>query len=297
MVLLSHFALADAQRTPHSHPGRRKPLRCRRRCRARPATSTPSSRRRRSGSGSKTSSWKGTDQRPAPAPELPPLNLPAQRPAHRGPTPSLRPAAPRRRRRMLKERQKEDSMYGDKEKFVTAAYKKKLEEARRGSPRPPSPGQRPLPVARGRLRGWIFERAALERGLAEAFSVAGRGPTLTRVAAPSPSLPFPCAGRKVARGGEAPRGDRGGERRDEAGRPERVLLQPAQPQRGVRVRLAFSFFGRRCVHFSPQANGRGTCVNIGCAAPIRGSQGESRACSRNCSSGCGGGGSGPARGD
>ena len=31
-------------------------------------------------------------------------------------------------RRLLKERQKEDHLYGDKEKFVTAAYKKKLEE-------------------------------------------------------------------------------------------------------------------------------------------------------------------------
>ena len=31
-------------------------------------------------------------------------------------------------RRLLKERQKEDHLYGDKEKFVTAAYKKKLEK-------------------------------------------------------------------------------------------------------------------------------------------------------------------------
>ena len=30
-------------------------------------------------------------------------------------------------RRTVKERQKEDHLYGDKEKFVTAAYKKKLE--------------------------------------------------------------------------------------------------------------------------------------------------------------------------
>jgi len=29
-------------------------------------------------------------------------------------------------RRLLKERQKEDHLYGDKEKFVTAAYKEKL---------------------------------------------------------------------------------------------------------------------------------------------------------------------------
>lgn len=30
----------------------------------------------------------------------------------------------------MKEREKEDHLFGDKEKFVTAAYKKKLEEAR-----------------------------------------------------------------------------------------------------------------------------------------------------------------------
>lgn len=34
------------------------------------------------------------------------------------------------RRRQIKEREKEDHLYGDKEKFVTSAYKKKLEEAR-----------------------------------------------------------------------------------------------------------------------------------------------------------------------
>jgi hypothetical protein len=31
-------------------------------------------------------------------------------------------------RQLLKERQKEDHLYGDKEKFVTAGYKKKLQE-------------------------------------------------------------------------------------------------------------------------------------------------------------------------
>ena len=34
-------------------------------------------------------------------------------------------------RRLLKEREKEDHLYGDKEKFVTAAYRKKLEEDRK----------------------------------------------------------------------------------------------------------------------------------------------------------------------
>jgi coiled-coil domain-containing protein 55 len=37
-------------------------------------------------------------------------------------------AAPTRASRLLKERSAEDHLFGDKDKFVTAAYKKKLEE-------------------------------------------------------------------------------------------------------------------------------------------------------------------------
>ena len=50
------------------------------------------------------------------------------------------------RRRQIKERSKEDHLYGDKEKFVTAAYKKKLQEARRGASSRTTPPVRSPPL-------------------------------------------------------------------------------------------------------------------------------------------------------